>query len=268
MGQWPEAAEMNSSIDSGIGASGYGESPSKLRIRQLSEKLTGLASGLEAEKLARKENILSKLRTLDERVQNNQISERNKFNVIRNQIVKLQEGMNNERMAREMLEERKAKEFKLIENSILLDLNVEKQHRKDAEQLLIKNIDEKCFGLRLALAKEKKKREDSEEFHGKLVSKKMSTIHQALNADVMERTSEGECLNKRLSHGVARLRQELTLERKVREEAEHTMLRMLEEMCGKIQDDVRLERDDRQGTEDMLLKLLEETCNRVEQGAT
>ena len=64
--------------------------------------------------------------------------------VIRNQIVKLQEGMNNERMAREvlqpgpatqaglmlavqMLEERKAKEFKLIENSILLDLNVEKQ---------------------------------------------------------------------------------------------------------------------------------------------
>ena len=104
---------MNSSIESGIGASGYGglsathgqnltafpgESPSKLRIRQLSEKLTGLASGLEAEKLvsagtdgrlgklscmqARKENILSKLRTLDERVQNNQISERNKFNVM------------------------------------------------------------------------------------------------------------------------------------------------------------------------------------------
>lgn len=33
------------------------------------------------------------------------------------------------------------------------------QHRKDAEQLLIKNIDEKCFALRLALAKEKKKRE-------------------------------------------------------------------------------------------------------------
>merc|ERR1711998_567966 len=100
---------------------------------------------------------------------------------IRNQIQKLEEGMNNEQMAREMLEERKAKEFKLIENSILLDLNVEKQHRKDAEQLLMKSIDEKCFGLRLALAKEKKKREDSEEYHGKLVAEKMNEIQQGVN---------------------------------------------------------------------------------------
>merc|ERR1711881_778648 len=86
----------------------------------------------------------------------NQMAEETKFKLLKDQITKLQEGLATERIAREILDERKAKELKLVENNVQLDLNVEKQNRKDNETKIQKHIDEKVFALRLDLAKEKK----------------------------------------------------------------------------------------------------------------
>ena len=47
--------------------------------------------------------------------------------VLREQILKLREGLNTERIARELLAERKEKEVALVESSVLLDLAAEKE---------------------------------------------------------------------------------------------------------------------------------------------
>jgi len=47
--------------------------------------------------------------------------------LLKDHIGKLQEGLATERIAREILDERKTKELKLVESSVVLDLNVEKQ---------------------------------------------------------------------------------------------------------------------------------------------
>ena len=70
---------------------------------------------------------------LEEKISRQAISEETKFKLLKDQITKLQEGLATERIAREILDERKQKEAKLVENNIQLDLNVEKQTRKEAE---------------------------------------------------------------------------------------------------------------------------------------
>lgn len=66
-------------------------------------------------------------------------------------------------MAREILDEKKGKEIKLAENNITIELNVEKQNRREAESRITKTIDERLYSLKLDLAKEKKMREDAED---------------------------------------------------------------------------------------------------------
>jgi hypothetical protein len=75
---------------------------------------------------------------------------------------RLVEGVNNEQMARElMIDEKKSKEMKLIDNNIQIEINIEKQHRRESEAKLSKLLDERLYTLRLDLAKEKKLREET-----------------------------------------------------------------------------------------------------------
>ena len=55
---------------------------------------------------------------LEEKISRQAISEETKFKLLKDQITKLQEGLATERIAREILDERKQKEAKLVENNI------------------------------------------------------------------------------------------------------------------------------------------------------
>jgi len=63
------------------------------------------------------------------------------------------------------MNDRKSKELKLTENNISIELNVEKQSRRETEIKITKMVDERLFNLKLDLAKEKKIREEAEERH-------------------------------------------------------------------------------------------------------
>merc|ERR1712144_140644 len=67
------------------------ESPSKLRVQQLSDKLANLQTGLEEEKTTRKDQFEYKIHALDEKCQRNQMAEETKFKLLKDQITKLSE---------------------------------------------------------------------------------------------------------------------------------------------------------------------------------
>ena len=75
----------------------------------------------------------------------------------------MNDGIQAEQLAREILDERKAKELKLCENNITIELNVEKQNRRESETKITKMIDERLYNLKLDLSKERKIREESED---------------------------------------------------------------------------------------------------------
>jgi len=142
-----------------------------------------LQSGLEGERQLKRDAFDYKLQALDEKLQRNALSEETKFKLLKDQITKLQEGLATERIAREILDERKSKELKLVENNVSLDLNVEKQNRKDNENKIQKQIDEKCFSLRLELAKEKKTREEVMDRHAKELAEQIARLSDAVDAE-------------------------------------------------------------------------------------
>ena len=96
-----------------------------------------------------------------------------------------------ETSARELIDEKKTKEIKLIENNLQIDLNVEKQHRREAEAKLTKLLDERLlYTLRLDLAKEKKVREEAQEGTQGMFGEQMRRLQERMEEHVGEAEEE------------------------------------------------------------------------------
>ena len=72
----------------------------------------------EDDKNTRKEAFEFKIKNLEEKISRNQMAEETKFKIMKDQIAKLNEGIQNEEMTRDILDEKKAKETKISENNI------------------------------------------------------------------------------------------------------------------------------------------------------
>lgn len=240
------------------------ESPSRLRIKQLGDRLLNLQYGLEDEKQGRAEVFQSKLKNLEGRVQNSSVSTEAKFKLLKDQISKLGETMSSERLARELLDEKKTKELKLVENNLLIDLNILKQSRKEHEGKVVKSLDEKLYGLRLELAKEKKFREEVAETQSQCIEDNLSKLTNFVENEAVTREESCARLNQHVQEEILKIEDSVHIERKEREEVNGSMLKMLEDMQDRLLQEITFERQERQSTEETLLKLLEETCLRVE----
>merc|ERR1712096_246899 len=97
------------------------------------------------EKQARNDAVNNKLQVLDQRLMRAQISEEDKLKPLHERINRLQEELAAERLSREVMDERKSKEIKAVENNCTVDLTVEKRARKDLETAIMKQVDETCF---------------------------------------------------------------------------------------------------------------------------
>merc|ERR1719463_892079 len=91
-------------------------SPNKLRIRQLSDKLSSLQDEMDHEKQARSDAVELKLKVLDDKLLRAQISEEEKLKPLNEQISRLHEELAAERLSREVMDERKTKEIKAVES--------------------------------------------------------------------------------------------------------------------------------------------------------
>ncbi len=239
-------------------------SPSKIRMRQIADKLSGLQAGLDEEKQARRDAIEMKLKVLEEKLTKTTVAEETKLNGIKEQLGKLEDQISTNRAARDVLDERKTKELRLVESSITLDLGVEKQARKDSEAKILKAIDERCYTLRLELAKEKKAREEAEEKQNREMAEEILRLSESLDGERRDREDKYSRMIKKLNTEIDELTKTLGDERKEREDSEQTMFKMLEDVSTRIMADIGKERQDRESTEETLLKLLEQTCSSVE----
>lgn len=85
------------------------------------------------------------------------------FKHLKDSLAKMVEGVQSEQLARDLLDEKKTKEIKLVENNMNIELNIEKQNRRESEAKISKIIDERLYAIRLDLAKEKKIREEAQD---------------------------------------------------------------------------------------------------------
>lgn len=249
--------------------SGFKDSPSNIKMKYLTEKLSFFHSDLDNESQIRGDAFFSKLRKIEEKVSKLQITEEAKLNVtptqhLKDSISKLQEQLANEHLSREIFSDKKAKEIKIVENNLILDINQEKQTRKETESKLAKIVDEKLFGLRLDLSKEKKIREESEETQLIEFADNIAKLQETLDVEMRTREDTYEKIIHMIGEDMQRCYNNLEVERKQREESHLVYEKAVEDMKNRIKQEVYKERKEREATEELLIKLLEETCRRVE----
>mmetsp|Transcript_62254 Transcript_62254/g.197015 ORF Transcript_62254/g.197015 Transcript_62254/m.197015 type:complete len:275 (-) Transcript_62254:379-1203(-) len=240
------------------------EPPTMSRIRQLSTKLVGIHTGLEAEKQSRREVLSMRIKALEEKLSRANIGGEPKYKVLRDQIAKLQDGLATERIARELVDERKGKELTLVESSAALEVNLERQARKDAETRLARILEERSGALEADLARAKKARGEGRAAHERSVAEEVERLAGALEAEAVAAEESAVTISSSFQEEVAALDGMLGADARARAETEAQMQQMLESVFGKMQSDIAQERREREEMEDTLLGILEQSCRNVE----
>jgi len=107
---------------------------------------------------ARQEELCERLKNLDQRFTKAQSLEAEKYKVLRMLVMRMQEDAGVEKCSIDIIKERYDREVRSIESSILLDLNVHRQARRDLDKNITAQIDDK-FGIFTAeLAEERQER--------------------------------------------------------------------------------------------------------------
>jgi hypothetical protein len=107
---------------------------------------------------AKQEEIETRLKSLDQRFTKAQSIEAEKFKVLRMLVVRIQEDCGSEKCCLDVIKERYDREVRSIEGSILLDLNVHRQARRDLDKGITAQIDDKLGIFSAELTEERQER--------------------------------------------------------------------------------------------------------------
>lgn len=204
------------------------------------------------------------LTLMDQKVSKVQQAEQSKLQMISEQTQRLVEGLQSMAVSREILDERKTKELRMIENSLALDLNVVRQARKDAEAKCDKVMENHVGEMQNDLHQVRTMRERSFEEYDKEVADEVQRLKNELEGEKTRRDSRSQEIESHLESELGKVREAVSQEQKIRFDAEGAMLRMLEDMCVRMRGEIANERKERETMQGTLLGLLEETCQRIE----
>ena len=123
-----------------------------LKMKQLNDKLTNLQTSMEVEKEARMSSYQDKLRKLDDQLTRLRLNDETRHTSLKDTVAKLQDSVLMHHTERDRLDERRSKEGKLVATNFSIDLNLEKQNRRESEGKLAKGTEEKMFGVKLEVA--------------------------------------------------------------------------------------------------------------------
>jgi len=128
------------------------------RIQEDALAMPASAPEPQDKEVSKKEMLENRLNALQQNMSKQQSSEAEKFKVLEMMLRRLQDEVVVEKIAQADIVERNTREIKILEHSLLLDVNVHKQARRDLDKIITKEIDEKCTVVRQELGEERQLR--------------------------------------------------------------------------------------------------------------
>jgi len=180
------------------------------------------------------------------------------------QAKRLQEGLHALRVSEEIQDERRQKELKVVESSMLSDLQKAASERQQAEQKHEESISSRLDECRVELLKEQSQRETVHDDCGREVGEEVQRLQALLEKQTALRLEYGEQIVAHLEAEFRKVQDAIVSEQQLRFEAEGMMLRMVEDVCGRLQAEIQQERSQREAVQNKLLSLLEDTCSQIE----
>eukprot|EP00656_Telonema_subtile_P000264 TRINITY_DN10137_c0_g1_i2.p1 TRINITY_DN10137_c0_g1~~TRINITY_DN10137_c0_g1_i2.p1 ORF type:complete len:441 (-),score=107.47 TRINITY_DN10137_c0_g1_i2:55-1377(-) len=137
---------------------GIGERCTDLHTRMQADEARVIATQEPEEESdadgSKKGEINRRLGALQTQFEKQQSSEAEKFKILDMMLRRLSDELTVERISQADITERNTREIKILEHSLLLDVNVHKQARRDLDKIIAKEIDEKCAVVRQELGAE------------------------------------------------------------------------------------------------------------------
>jgi len=201
---------------------------------------------------------------LDQRVTHATQAEEARLRMLADQTQRLLEGLQAMRVAREIHEERRLKEIRMMENNLQLDLQSARQARKEIETRAEDLASSRIAELGDELRRERLAHESVQEEYTREIGEEVRRLTAILEDQHKTRTEYGDRIVASLEGEFVKVQQAVHDEERRRYEAEGTMLRMVEDMCSGMRGEIQQERNEREAVQGKLLTLLEDTCNRIE----
>jgi len=202
-----------------------------------------LADNLVTSGAARQDEIESRLKTLDKRFTKVQSIEAEKFKVLNMLINRVQEDAGVEKCSLDVIKERYDREVQSIESTILLDLNVHRQARRDLDKGITLQIDEKLGIFSAELAEERQDRQEA----GTRIGLD-PTIIPVLSSNIEQegtlRYDRGEQLLEKIREKTVNLHNMLSVEEDAHSHIEE-FTGQIEGRCGELRKSVEEEQEQR-----------------------
>mmetsp|Transcript_3570 Transcript_3570/g.10413 ORF Transcript_3570/g.10413 Transcript_3570/m.10413 type:complete len:281 (+) Transcript_3570:190-1032(+) len=231
------------------------------RVKTITQKLSRLQQGLEVDKNKSRTAFEMRLKELEGKIASVSGEQDQRLEEADQQIEHLMEALGQERLARELLDERKTKEAELLTKTVSLQLEELKSvfNIAQAEQAAV------IAKLKQDLQDERQQRSEVEAKFGVKLGEQVSKLTDEMesvkkqNSELMDRVEQLHAQGKEQER-------ELEKHRAARNDLEEHVVDMLEDLVSKLRTEIVAERNDREAMEETLLKLIEETCSRVEGG--
>lgn len=201
---------------------------------------------------------------LDQRVTHVHQAEDARIRMLEDQVQRLAEALQAMRVAREIHDERRLKEIRMIESNALLDLGNARQARQDLEFRSEELGSQRLQELREELARHREQQSALQTDYSRELSDEVDRISTLLEEQRNTRVDYGDRIAQSLEGEFQKVQEAIVSEQKLRFEAEGTMLRMVEDVCSRMRGEIQQERGEREVVQSKLLGLLEDTCNRIE----
>ena len=161
--------------------------PSHSRMAKISEKLSGMNLKYDQDRMLRLDQVEQRLRNVDDRYVEFQETLQGRNNMLREQLQKLQRSIDEERSLRDAQLHTKFEEMMTIEQKYSYLIEQEIRARKESEQKLAKQVEERHNQLKMEVLRASKIRAEETEQLANCVQNDMGRISEALYVELKDR---------------------------------------------------------------------------------
>lgn len=191
-----------------------------------------------------------------------------KVQMIKDHVHRLTESLSAMRMAREIHDERRHKELKMMENNVTLELHRAREDSKTSEAKVEERGRKLCIQLSQELKECKLLREQEQNDDQRRLSTEVDKLHEILQEQISVRLEYGDRIEASLQDSFRRLEESIEAEKKQQYNTTNEMMQTVQEVQARMHGELLQEKKERESVQNKLLGLLEDTCMRIEASIT
>ncbi|KAH0573097.1 hypothetical protein SS50377_25215 [Spironucleus salmonicida] len=233
-------------------------SPSQLKIKNMQETLTNFNGTRQDDP-----QTIARINVLSEKIHKSSTSDASKFQLLNDQLTKLQQAHSAEKASRELTDKRKTKEIELVEAGFIESIQNEQSVRTEVVRRLTTQIENMSEVSSQDLHVVSNQRESTNEQNLKFMRENITKVVETISSDREHADKEISRLHSELDSIVQEIRDGVYNEAQERENQQVYFQETFAKVCQMLQNKLSAERGDREKTEEELVNLLEQVCDRM-----